>query len=167
MPDPAHVVQSTPADDTMELIGLVAADAATILNVSLDDSPQSIVAAVNECVRDIQKGEGPELDEEEEDIVMLLGALWGNQLVKGLSWEWANIDINEGDEPFAAIGVVSPTRNMVIYPFNFVAGCLENGITSTILLAYNMLVEKADDVSFEPGTYENVMSYVHHIVPPE
>ena len=69
MPDPAHVIQSQPSEETMELIDLVAADAVEVLGVSLEDSPQSIIAAVNDCVRDLQKGAGPELNED-EDIVM-------------------------------------------------------------------------------------------------
>ncbi|MBA2113381.1 hypothetical protein [Bremerella alba] len=166
MTDSTHVVESSPNADTMQLIDLVASEAAEILGVSLSDPPPVILAAVNGCIRDLQQRGGPSLDGG-EDIVMLLGSLWGAQVVNGMSWQWANIDINDQEPPFSAIGVVSPSREMVIYPFNFVASCLEKDLPSTILLAYNMLSEKADSLVFEPHAYENVMSHVHHIVPPE
>lgn len=166
MPDPAHVVQSEPSAETMRLIDLVAADAAEILDVSLDDSPQSIVAAVNQCVRDIQNGEGPELDEA-EDIVTLLGSLWGNQLVKAFGWRWTNIDLTDRDPPFAAIGVVSPESDKVIYPFNFVALCREKDVVVNILLVFNVLTEKPETATYEPGSCENVMTRIAPIVPPE
>ncbi|MFN3150520.1 hypothetical protein [Bremerella sp.] len=166
MPDPAHVVQSEPIAETMRLIDLVAADAAEVLGVSLEDSPQSIVAAVNDCVRDLQKGNGPELSGD-EDIVMLLGALWANQIVKTLGWRWTNIDLTDRDPPFKAIGIVSPDADKVIYPFNFVSLCVEKDVLVNILLVYNVLVEKPETAVFEPGSCENVMIRIQHIVPPE
>lgn len=166
MPDPAHVVETPPSAETMRLIDLVAADAAKILGVSLDESPKTILEAVNECVHDVKKGDGPKLDED-ADIVMLLGALWGNQLVKALSWEWANIDLTDRDPPFAAIGVVSPNRDKVIYPFNFISLCLEKDVVVSTLLVYNVLVEKPETTVYEPGSCENMMTRIAHIVPPE
>lgn len=166
MPDPAHVVQSDPNEDTMQLIDLVEADGAKVLGVSLEDSPQSIIAAVNDCVRDLQQGGGPELDEE-EDIVMLLGALWANQVVKSLGWQWKNIDLIDRDPPFKAIGIVSPEADKVIYPFNFVSLCIEKDVLVNILLVYNVLTEKPETAVYEPGSCENVMIRIQHIVPPE
>ncbi|PQO37037.1 hypothetical protein C5Y96_07720 [Blastopirellula marina] len=166
MPDPSHVVQSQPSAETMRLIDLVAADAAEILGVSLDDSPQSIVTAVNGCVRDLQQGGGPELDES-EDIITLLGSLWGNQIVKAFGWRWTNIDLTDRDPPFAAIGVVSPESDKVIYPFNFVAQCREKDVVVNILLVFNVLSDKPESAVYEPGSCENVMTRIAHIVPPE
>lgn len=166
MPDPAHVVPTAPNDDTMRLLDLVAEDAAGLLDLSLSDPPKSIVEAVNECVCDIQKGGGPELSED-EDIVMLLGALWGNQLVKQLGWRWTNIDLTDRDPPFKAIGVVSPDLDKVIYPFNFVSLCLEKDVLVNILLVYNVLVDKPESAVYQPGSCENVMIRIQHIVPPE
>lgn len=166
MPDPAHVVETTPNDETMELIDLVAADAAAVLGISIGDDTKVILEAIHQCLRDIQKGAGPELNED-DDIIMLLGALWGNHLVKELSWEWANIDLTDRDPPFAAIGVVSPNRDKVIYPFNFISLCLEKDVLLNVLLVYNVLVEKPEEVTFEPGSCENVMTRIAHIVPPE
>ncbi|QDU73188.1 hypothetical protein Pan97_01550 [Bremerella volcania] len=166
MPDPAHVVQSSPSAETMRLMDLVAADAAEILDVSLGDSPQVIIEAIDQCVREIQKGCGPELDAE-EDLVMLLGSLWGNQIVQALSWQWVNIDLTDSDPPFAAIGVVSPDRDKVIYPFNFVSLCVEKDVLVNILLVYNVLTEKPESAVYDPGSCENVMTRIQHMVPPE
>lgn len=166
MPDPAHVIQSEPSEETMRLIDLVESDGAELLEVSLDDPPRSIIEAVNDCVRDLQKGDGPELSED-EDIVMLLGALWGNQIVKSLGWKWTNIDLVDRDPPFKAIGIVSPNADKVIYPFNFVSLCIEKDVIVNILLVYNVLIEKPESATYEPGSCENVMIRIQHIVPPE
>jgi hypothetical protein len=149
----------------MRLLDVVARDAAEYLNVSFDtDSAETIVRAVNDCVREIQKGCGPEFPDGER-VDLLLGCLWGSQLVKELNWEWVNVVFHDhGDSE--AVGIVSPNRELAIYPFHFVYGCIENNATVTILLAYNMLKGGRVPV-LPPRSYENVMDHVHHIVPPD
>lgn len=160
------VTESTPDEERMSLLQLVTQDAAAILGLSLeDDSPDAIVGAVNECVREIKKGRGPDFPPDSE-VDLLLGCLWASQLVSSLDWKWANIDLND-ESGFKAVGIVSPSRDMVIYPFHFVADCLHNGVVSTILLSYNMLKERVAEPVFKPCSYKNVMNHVYHIVPPD
>jgi hypothetical protein len=161
-----NITESRPDEERLTLLGLVTQEAADYLGLSLDtNSPEQIVAAVNDCVRAIKKDEGPAFPEDAE-VDLLLGCLWGSQLVRAFGWEWANITFHEhGDS--TAVGVVSPTRDMAIYPFHFVCGCIENRATVTILLSFNMLKERLGVPTYPDCSYENVMDHVHHIVPPD
>ena len=161
------ITESPPDDERMRLLDSVARDAAKYLKLSFDtDSPDTIVTAVNNCIRKIQKGRGPKFPEDEQ-VDLLLGCLWGFQLVKELNWEWVNVVFHDhGDS--TAVGVVSPSRDLAIYPFHFVYGCIENHATVTVLLAFNMLKDRSRNVpTFPPRSYTNVMDHVHHIVPPD
>ena len=161
-----NITESRPDEERMRLLGLVAQEAAEYLGLSLDtDSAEYIVAAVNDCVRAIKKGEGPAFPEDAE-VDLLLGCLWGPQLTRAFDWEWANITFHDhGDTK--AVGVVSPTRDLAIYPFHFVYGCIENKATVTILLSFNMLKERVAASTYPEYSYENVMDHVHHIVLPD
>ena len=161
-----NITESRPDEERMRLIQLVTEEAAEILGLSLDaDSPDAIVKAVNDCVREIQKGRGPAFPADSE-VDLLLGCLWGSQLVRSLNWEWTNVTFHDhGDSK--AVGVLSPQRELAIYPFHFVHGCLENGAVVTILLAFNMLKERSSRPDFPAHSYANVMDHVHHIVPPD
>lgn len=163
--DLPDITESPPDEERLRLLASVAEDAADYLGVSLDeDSPEAIIRAVHECVREIQEGGGPEFDEGER-VDLLLGCLWGSQLVRALGWEWVNVVFHDhGDSE--AVGVASPNREFAIYPFHFVQGCLENNATVKILLAYNMLSAGAMP-TLPPRSYENVMDAVHYIIPPD
>ncbi len=161
-----NISESRPDEERANLLNLVAQDAAAILGVSLEtNSPDEIVAAVNDCARAIKRGEGPAFPEDSE-VDLLLGCLWGSQLIRVLDWEWINITFHDHDDS-QAVGVVSPKRDMAIYPFHFIHGCIENAATVTILLSFNMLRERAGAPTYPERSYENVMDHVYHIVPPE
>ena len=161
-----NITDSPPDEERMNLIKLTTQDAAKFLGLKLDtDSPDVIVKAVNDCVRGVKKGGGPAFPEDEE-VHLLLECLWGTQLVRALKWEWANIVFHDPSN-FKAVGVVSPSRDMVIYPFQFVSACIKNNAIVTILLSYNMLKERMGNATFPPRSYVNVMDRVHHIIPPE
>ena len=129
------------------------------------DAPTAhdIVKAVDRCVYDLQQGNGPEFGAQDEpDLV--LGSLWGQQLVRELSWQWAAVTFHEHDDA-KAVGVFSPDRALAIYPFHFIYGCLENGAEVTIMSGVQLLVDGSKVPPLAPGTYENVMDNVHYIVP--
>jgi hypothetical protein len=160
------ITESRPDDERITLLNLVAKEAAECLNVSLDtDSPDTIVRAVNDCVRMIQKGRGPIFPADSE-VDLLLGCLWASQIVKELNWEWVNLIFHDHNDS-KAVGIVAPNRDLAIYPFHFVFGCIENNATVTILLSYNMLKERGKIPDLPPRSYENVMEHIHHLVPPD
>ncbi|MFX1398075.1 MAG: hypothetical protein ACFFAS_13645 [Promethearchaeota archaeon] len=93
-----------------------------------------------------------------------LGCLWGEQLVRELNWEWAEV-IQHDHEDLKIVGVFSEDRSLAIYPFHFVHGCIENKATVTIALAYNMLKEGSSIPKLPSKGYENVMDHINYIIP--
>jgi len=164
MSDKIVITESAFDEERAALISLVTSDAANLLKVSLeDDTPEIIVSAVDEVVYSTQKGNPLEIPEG-EDPDLLFGCLWGSQLVKALNWSWVNIDFND-EQDSKSIAVVSPTRDMVIYPFDFVSSCLGNRNEVTIMLSFNMLKEKADSQTYDDCSYMDIMPLIYHIVP--
>lgn len=132
-----------------------------MLDYSAQDEPAAIIRSVDEYVFSMQQGEVSPAD---EDADINLSCVWGQQLVRELNWEWANL-VHHDHGDASAIGVVSPNRALAIYPLNFISGCLNHGVPVTILLAFNMLVAPSRIPSIAPNSYENLMGMVHHIIP--
>ena len=82
-----------------------------------------------------------------------LGALWGEQLVRALGWQWMSVQIN-GQGFF---GVVSPEARWVAYPLNFLSGLTtHNDQANSTLLRFNMLVAQ-NIAPAQPGAYTPVV----------
>jgi len=142
-----------------------AEDAATLIQVAPTQSPSEIVEAVDSFVYRWQKGVRPKVDEE-DDLSLTLGSLWGEQIVREFKWQWGSVTFhNHGDSK--AVAVLSPDRSLAIYPFHFVYGCMEKGASVTIMLAYNMLKNSNKIPPLPARGYENLMENVHHIIPRE
>ena len=146
----------------MKLIEAVANDASGFLGVDpATDSPASIVKKIDATIVDIVFGKpAPIPDTEEKHLV--LGCIWGAQIVREFGWSWA--DIRSGDA--LDVAVVSPSKDMVIYPLTFVAECIQKSRICTVELSFNMLRERKGDAIFQSNGYENVMTHIRHIVPP-
>lgn len=143
-----------------------ASAAAGLIDVDLNNaSPSEIINSIDAFVFEWQKGNRPEVDED-DDLSLMFGSLWGEQLVRDLGWQWVEITFHDHDDS-KAVGVVSPNRSLAIYPLHFVYGCMENDAPVTIMLAYNMLKDGSKIPSLPSKGYENVMDNVHHIVPRE
>lgn len=126
------------------------------------DGPSGIVAAIDDIMDQVQQDPAGVSKEEGADPSVFFGALWGEQLVAALGWEWANVDLGLG-EPL--IGVVAPDRSLVVYPFHFLAHRMADpGLDVTVALAFKMLVDKAIP-AMPPGGYADVMEGVRRIVP--
>ncbi|MCO8120888.1 hypothetical protein NHH03_04000 [Stieleria sp. TO1_6] len=160
---PPSISESPILAEHVDLVHKVANDAATFLGVDPNSAPpETVVERVDDFVYRLQKGEvaAPE----GEDVEVYFGCLWGQQLVRELGWQWANVTFHDhGDSQ--AMGVFSPDRSLAIYPFHFITGCLENGAPVTIMLAFNTLRDGESVPALPPQAYENVMDNVHHIVP--
>jgi hypothetical protein len=144
-------------------VAKVAQDAASFLKIDPKRlSPQQIVEKIDDFVHRLQKGKvtAPK----DEDVNILFGCLWGQQLVADFQWEWANVVFHDHNDS-KAMGVFSPDRSLAIYPFHFIQGCIENGAPVTILLSFNMLIDKTRIPKLPARGYQNVMDAVHHIVP--
>lgn len=151
-----------PAAERAELIQRVVKEAAAFLCVDSEhDTPAHIVKVVDEVIVRLVFGENTALSDQEERH-LLLGSLWGQQMVREFGWQWADIRF----EGALDVAVVSPKRDMAIYPFTFVAGCLGRRHVCTVELSFNMLRERKRDVVFQSYSYEDIMQHIRHIVPP-
>jgi hypothetical protein len=156
-------LSESPTDpERADLIDAVTSEAAGYLEVDLaSDSPASIVKAVDAVIVNLVFGKPHPIPEsEEQDLV--LGCLWGAQMVREFGWSWA--DIRLGD--VLDVAVVSPARDMAIYPFTFVADCIAKRRVCTVALSFNMLLEKKGETISPARSYESVMTHIRHIVPP-
>jgi len=155
-----NLTESDIAAEMLENIVGAADEGAEMVAVPIDATSLEIVEAVNAFV-----SAPPPLDDGDNwDRSLPLGALWGQQLVRQLGWEWSSVTFHDhGDAD--AVGVFSQDRSLAIYPFHFIFGCLENDAPVTILLAFNMLLEGKIPPQ-QAKAYVNVMEGVEHIVPP-
>lgn len=155
----------TPLDQRqIRLIEAVAGGrAAALLDIDRQaDSPYSIMVKVNEAIVDLVF-ERPTLIPESENPIILLASLWGEQMARQFQWYWAEVVI---DNEFKEVAMISPNREMIIFPFSFVEACINKQCICTILLAFNMLLEDDRLGGIPAATYENIMLSIHHIVPP-
>ena len=158
-----NVIESPLHDERRNLLGAVTVDAAELLGIDLDaDSPQSIMTKVNEAIIALVFGE-PTPVAQDENPDLLLGCLWGTQMARQFDWYWADAVINDS---FNEVAMISPNQEMIIFPLAFVGACIQKQCICTVLLAFNMLLENDRIGEIAPGTYENIMLNIHHIVPP-
>lgn len=157
------VHESPPDQERLNLIEAVVGDAAALLDVDLKtDSSLAIMQKVNDTVVDLVF-ERPTPVADDENPHLVLGALWGAQMARQFNWYWADVVI---DDEFNEVAMISPNREMIIFPFSFTAACIDKQCICTILLAFNMLLENDRIGEISHGTYENIMLLIHHIVPP-
>ena len=154
--------ESKTEEERMQLIEATSTDAANFLGVRFEKhSPKEIITRIDKAVVAMVFDE-PTRIPSTEDSDILLGALWGSQIVKGLGWHWADIHFDQGMD----VAVVSPKRDMIIYPFTFVSLCTSKQKICTIELSFNMLRERKDEMIYEENGYVDIMDHITHIVPP-
>ena len=142
------------ADDALQVLGPQYASA----------DPTQVAEAVDKFAHRWQKGKRPstELVEDTEQARLIFGSLWGEQLVKQFGWAWRQVNFSDGS---VAFGVVSPDRSLVIYPLDFMLGCMQDpGVDVAVALSFNMLVAGSLP-KMKRRSYTNVMEGVHRIVP--
>lgn len=158
----ASVIETPLVPEHEELICKVIVDALKFLRLPDSAKPQKIVTQIDRHVRKMQQGAAKKPDTERPDI--FFGCLWGAQLARELSWEWASLTFFGPDES-QAIGVFSKDRALAIYPFNFISDCLTCGRAVTIMLSFEFLQDGTRIPPLAPLGYVNVMDHVQHIVP--
>jgi hypothetical protein len=157
------VSESTMDEERMELIKAVTRDGAELLDINLsEDPPEDIMRKVNDAIVALVLGqETPVAQDENPDL--LLGCLWGSQMARQFNWYWADVVI---DDEYNEVAMISPNREMILFPLAFTSACLNKQCICTVLLAFNILMENDQIGEMEPGAYENIMLNIHHIVPP-
>lgn len=141
-----------------------ATEGAEIVGLSVDAKPEEIVDAINRFLTKPKKPGWFSKVDNWDDRALPIGSLWGAAMVREFGWQWASLTQHDHDD-FKAIALVNSDRSLAIFPFHYCFGCLENNVTPTLLLAFNML--KAGKIpQQEPSGYTNLMDGVRHIVPP-
>jgi len=132
------------------------ADAALMLRVDPEtQTPAAIAGAIDVFLCRWQEGDRPDLDED-DDLSLSLGSLWGAQLVEGLGWQWAAVTLPEPKNA-VVVGVFSPDRALALYPFHTIRACLDKGAPVAVRLAFTMLAEGVQLHGLPPKGYRNVM----------
>jgi hypothetical protein len=160
----------TEQDIPNEIMGPIkncANDALKVLGADLAKAdPPTVVEAIDDFAYRWQRGETPPNDvvEDSEAARLIMGSLWGEQLIKQFAWQWARVTFHDHCDS-VAIGVFSPDRSLAIYPHDFMRACLnDKNVDVTVMLAFNML-QAGTIPKMESKSYTNVMDGVHRIVP--
>lgn len=143
-----------------DLIPKVAADAAVLVGLKPGFDPIEAVKYVDRFVEKLQLGAATVPADEEPEV--LLGCLWGEQLVREFGWHWAYVTVHDNQES-KAVGVISKDCSLAIFPFDFIAGCLERNMPVTIMLSFNLL--RRQSPSLPARGFANIMNHVQRIVP--
>lgn len=132
------------------------ADASLMLRVDVEThTPAAIVGAIDVFLCRWQEGERPELNEN-DDLSLMLGSLWGEQLIEALGWQWASVILPDRGNA-VAVGVFSRDRALALYPFHVVRACVDKGAPVAVRLAFNMLLEGTRFHAMPARGYRNVM----------
>lgn len=133
------------------------ADAGLMVRVEPgEDTPGAIIAAIDVFLGKWQAGERPDVDED-DDLALMLGSLWGQQVVEALGWEWASMTLPGKRKPVVVIGVFSPDRAAALYPFHAVRAGLDKGAPVAVRRVFSMLMEGAKLHGLPARGYKNVM----------
>ncbi len=154
--------------DEERLVATRAARAREGLGVPQNASNAQIIAAVDGFVFGWQrKGRGvlsklTKPDSRVDAVADDLGCLWGSVLHAELAWD--KLILREEGVDYLVLA--NQPRSMAIYPIEFVKICLlKPRADCTIELSFNMLCEGRLPADLEPGSYENIMGRIAHIVP--
>jgi len=155
--------ESQVEEHLLDQFGAVADEGRQLIGRGGCNDPKELIESINEFLSKPTKKKWFKKVDNWTEKALPIGTLWGEVFVKELGWEWINVTFEDGSQ---SVGVFSRDRSIGFYPWHFVLGCVENGATVTVLLAWNMLKEGAVPKT-APNSYVNLMDGVHHIIPPE
>jgi len=116
------------------------------LKPSMD--PDDVMKVIRDYINTLIEG-GQKV---EDDRILPLAVVWGNQICQKLKWEWVELLTKEESD----YAIVSPQREYAAYPLSFMKELLtEPERDNTSLLFYNMV--KANKFSpAKPGDYYSI-----------
>jgi hypothetical protein len=121
--------------------------AAQWLSVRETETPEAVIRKICDHIDEVRESYS---SEQLEEAILPLACLWGNQVCRGLGWEWVDLII-DGDEYYS---IVSPQRNYAILPLLLFKDYLTiEDRDNTSLLIYNMLVANKFSPA-NPGDYK-------------
>ncbi len=139
-----------------------ATDGARIVGTKPNLPPLSIVESIDSWVERAQSKDLAQLDVWTE-MALPIGSLWGKVLSREFGWEWTMV-IFPNEAEGKAVGIFSPERDLGIFTFHEILGCLKNRALVNILVAFNMLRTGQLIGKARKGEYLNVMPHVSKLV---
>ena len=125
-------------EDEAQDVAESAAEACAQLNLPQTAAPTTIAQALYEHIGRLRDQDWSE--EEAEDHAFLLGALWGDQVVRAMGWEWRAY-LPDGTPDATMPAVVSPEGHFAAAPMADVYHLLTDPKTvDSMLLLFNMIV---------------------------
>ncbi|MBE9608235.1 hypothetical protein [Chitinilyticum piscinae] len=105
-----------------------------LIGVDENSPPEQIVRSITEYVRELKtRGDVPQ-----EDDVLGLGILLGQQYVRGFAWRWARV-VWDGDADNDAIGVLPQDDSLFINPMWWMNDTVSTDRSTNFMLNYNMV----------------------------
>ncbi len=132
-----------------------------MLGITDDRQPHEIVEAVDKWVDDFQDTANEDVDEAEiERLVVNLGTIWGEQVVKEFGWQWVCFE-GAGE----ILAVVSPERALYIIPYEYLLACMQDPeLDCTVMLSFNLLKENPPE-NLRKNDYDHFMMSAFRMVP--
>lgn len=120
-------------------------------------STAELVGAVEQAVSQWQQGRPPKAAEvKPEDLHIVLGTIWGEQLIAQFDWLWVNLTFHDFND-WSSLAVVSPDRALMILPYAYVCLCRDDqNVAVNMLAAFNAIGHQTLPAA-APGSYSNVM----------
>ena len=134
---PVGLVEVQEEEISAEDMGVIAGmqtEANEYLKLTGRETPKEVVVRISAAVEALRVN--PLEHEEETRHATMLGALFGEQVVRAYGWSWAEIGTLEQIN----IAVVAPDRSLYLEPLQFVWSYLaDKDREMTLLLTFNML----------------------------
>jgi len=105
-----------------------------LLHIAPGTSPLQIVTEINDYLSKLKADEC----RLEEDDILALAALLGDQYVAEFGWHWAKV-IPHADEAGTLYGVLSPDNAILIAPFWWVNHVLSTAAPANLLLNFRLV----------------------------
>lgn len=142
----APPVETVPTPDEEAERDALATQMRLLLALDAHVSPDMVVRRIH------QETEGRSAENEhDEEWVLGLAFLFGDQVVRQLGWQWRDVDYGEG--PVTV--VVSADRAYVVDPIAVVGRCLDED-EAAALMVFTWITEAGLDAAARPGAYRSI-----------
>ena len=130
-------------------------------------TPEEWVDLVQQAVESWQAGSPPDYQGEVvlEDLHLLLGTVWGDQICKVHGWEWVSLHFVYPGGKWDADGIVSPDRSLYVLPYAHVLECAGDPDIDVCIAGSLRVIGTSVVPRFPAKGYKDLMSGLRHIVP--
>lgn len=132
------------------------------LEISTAQDAESVLAALEESIRVACRNRSNYTDDWITDIAIMIGSAWGSILEHHLKWRW--IFIENDPEGVNGYALTTLDEDYAIHPMSYAREAIYVPADLTLLLSFNLLHQELVAPG-TPGSLENLMPQIAHIVP--